>query len=1124
VPTLRDRTTANFAPVTQARGDAYAAEGRVRLGAPRDAIIDARVAGGRPVAYHVHLDGSSAARGLLLASCSCPDFEGGNLCKHLWATIRALDTARLGHLIPGDGPLQVDNADIEDDFDDDVDLEEPDGLTSRPRLSATRGRTRPAAGPPAPVGRRVLDWRRLVKPLSRPARAPRPAESQLPGEERPIGELWYVVNPAASSDANALVVEFFVRRGRGPVEQAPLVPVSLRRADIARLTNAADRELVALLLGAEAEAIDTRFRAPWAVPASFSRSAVPPVLDDVLLPRLAATGRLGWSEVDRSNRGLLHPLASEPSPPWHVRLVATPRGAGGGWRITSLLSRGEESMDMTEPLLVLRSGLLILRDRIGRIDSAESARWVDVFRRAEALDIAEGERDEFLRLLWESPSATSLELAEELRPAVLAVEPRPILRVSPQGATRYHDLLDGLVEFEYGGAIVALSDDRTSLVDVAGRRVVPRDRTREEELVDGLLQAGFRRPTMYGVPSKFDLEIFTKRFPDAARAALAAGWRVEAEGEWLRAAGNATLRVTSGVDWFELSGGVDFGGQIVGLPELLSAAGRGEKYIRLSDGSRGLLPEEWLEQVAPLRGLGMEEGDGLRFRPSQALLLESLLAGAPRVDRDAAFEKLIARLGAAATVEPREPPPGFVGRLRDYQKVGLGWFHFLREMGFGGCLADDMGLGKTVQVLALLEERRTRRLAPGDPRRPSIVVAPRSLVHNWIEEATRFVPRLAVLDYTGLDREERRHQMGHVDLIVTTYGTVRRDILALKEEMFDYVILDEAQAIKNAASLSAKACRLLPGRHRLAMSGTPIENHLGELGSLFEFLNPGLLGRTTAAKRLLSGAGKVEGGLERLGTALRPFLLRRTKAQVLTELPAKTEQTLWCELEPKQRKLYDSMKAYYQQSLSRQVASVGLARSRIHVLEALLRLRQAACHPGLLDAARKRDASAKIDTLLESLREVLDEGHKALVFSQFTSLLAIVRERLDREKLVYEYLDGKTRDRKARVNRFQTDPDCRLFLISLKAGGQGLNLTAADYVFILDPWWNPAVEAQAVDRAHRIGQERPVFAYRLIARGTVEEKILDLQGSKRRLADAIVSQDSGILRGLTLEDLKILLS
>ena len=323
---------------------------------------------------------------------------------------------------------------------------------------------------------------------------------------------------------------------------------------------------------------------------------------------------------------------------------------------------------------------------------------------------------------------------------------------------------------------------------------------------------------------------------------------------------------------------------------------------------------------------------------------------------------------------------------------------------------------------------------------------------------------------------------------------------------------------------AAKAARLLQADHRLALSGTPIENHLGELWSLFEFLNPGMLGRAAVFKDFVSARSANDEALPLIARAIRPFLLRRTKAQVAPELPERTEETRACELGPKQRALYDELRKHYQAALLQRVAKEGLAKSKIQVLEALLRLRQAACHPGLLDTQRRHEESAKLDLLFEELPSLVEKGHKTLVFSQFTSLLAIVREGLDERGITYAYLDGKTQDRQARVDRFQSDPACPVFLISLKAGGVGLNLTAAEYVYLLDPWWNPAVEAQAIDRAHRIGQTRPVFAYRLIAANTIEERILELQQKKRALAESVIDGGGGLIQDLTSEDLALLLS
>jgi len=603
---------------------------------------------------------------------------------------------------------------------------------------------------------------------------------------------------------------------------------------------------------------------------------------------------------------------------------------------------------------------------------------------------------------------------------------------------------------------------------------------------------------------------------------------VEADGGIYRRAGNFSLSVATGIDWFELRGGADFGGVNATLPQLLAAMKKGEGVVRLDDGSLGLLPEDWLKKFGLLAQVGKTEDDHLRFTRMQAGMLDAMLAAQPEATFDEAFAKAREELRRFEAIEPSVAPQGFVGELREYQNEGLGWLHFLRRFGFGGCLADDMGLGKTVQVLAMLETRRQLRASSPDGNGhdkpgPSLAVVPRSLIFNWRQEAERFTPQLRVLDHTGNTRaKDRCDHFGEHDLVLTTYGTLRRDIAKLKDIRFDYVVLDEAQAIKNAATASAKATRLLQADHRLCLSGTPIENHLGELWSLVEFLNPGMLGSSP----VFCGTGdrapdeQTRGVLAR---ALRPFILRRTKSQVAKDLPEKTEQTLYCELDEVQRKLYDDLRNHYRQSLLAKIDQDGMGRSKIQVLEALLRLRQAACHPGLIDKARTGESSAKLEALLPQLREVMEEGHKALVFSQFTSMLAIVRSRLDAEKIPYEYLDGRTRDRQAKVEAFQADGGCKPFLISLKAGGLGLNLTAADYVFLLDPWWNPAVEAQAIDRTHRIGQTRQVFAYRLIARDTVEERVLELQKTKRDLADSIINADNSLIRTLRREDLELLL-
>ena len=725
------------------------------------------------------------------------------------------------------------------------------------------------------------------------------------------------------------------------------------------------------------------------------------------------------------------------------------------------------------------------------------------------------------------PVVPPLNLPEELRLEEIHVPPRPCLRIRRDANRAWaQELLVADLSFDYAGVVAPFTDPRTRIY-LSDRRLLVREQEPIRAAQARLEALGVRSRANFSGLDGARFEFNQKKLPAIAQALVAEGWLIEAEGKLFRRSGAFHLDVSTGIDWFEVRGGLEFGDSVAPLPELLKAIQRGENMVRLDDGTYGMLPEDWLRQFGMLAGLGSTAGDHVRFRRSQAGLLDVLLAGQPQVSFDENFARIRRELAGFGGIQAASQPAAFCGQLRGYQREGLGWMLFLQRFGFGGCLADDMGVGKTAQVLALLQTRRDLRAssngngagAPG----PSLVVVPRSLVFNWKQEAARFTPDLRVLDHTGLGRS--MENFGAHDVILTTYGTLRRDAPAFRDFPFDYVVLDEAQAIKNAQTESAKAARLLQAGHRLALSGTPIENHLGELWSLFEFLNPGMLGAASVFK--LGGDAIRDPDTEMkqlLARALRPFILRRTKEQVVSELPPKLEQTLYCEMEEEQGRLYDELRRHYRDTLMKRIDTEGMAKSKMHVLEALLRLRQAACHPALLDKERAAQPSAKLDMLLPQLEEVLQEGHKALVFSQFTSFLSIVRKHLDSRKLSYEYLDGRTRDRQARVERFQTDPGCKLFLISLKAGGLGLNLTAADYVFLLDPWWNPAVEAQAIDRTHRIGQHRSVFAYRLIARDTVEEKVLALQNTKRDLADAIINADNSLIQKLSREDIELLLS
>jgi SNF2 family DNA or RNA helicase len=459
--------------------------------------------------------------------------------------------------------------------------------------------------------------------------------------------------------------------------------------------------------------------------------------------------------------------------------------------------------------------------------------------------------------------------------------------------------------------------------------------------------------------------------------------------------------------------------------------------------------------------------------------------------------------------------------LRPYQLAGVAWLDLLREAGFGGILADDMGLGKTVQILALLAMEKERRPESG----PTLVVAPTSLMENWSREAGRFAPNLKVLVLHGLGRKQLFDAIPEHDLVLTTYPLIARDHAVLLSRDWHMAVLDEAQVIKNPAAATSRWLGGIKAAHRFCLTGTPMENHLGELWSLMNFVNPGYLGDKTTFTRTWRTAIEKRGDQARaaaLRQRVKPFLLRRTKAEVATELPAKTEIVEKIPLEGKQREIYDAVRVSMAAKVRQAIAARGLARSHIVVLEALLRMRQACCDPQLL----KLDdnvvrPSAKLERLVEMVSELLSEGRKIIVFSQFTAMLEIIRARFDAAEVRYSLLTGETRNRKQAIDRFQ-ESKSDVFLVSLKAGGVGLNLTAADTVIIFDPWWNPAVEEQAIDRAYRIGQNKAVFVYRLMAADTIEEKMDDLKARKRALADGLYDREGRLGAALTEQDVDAL--
>ncbi|HQX48537.1 MAG TPA: SNF2-related protein [Planctomycetaceae bacterium] len=1048
--------------------------------------------------------------------CSCPYFAGAGQCKHLWATILQLDsdekkTARQARLpAPQTDIRQTSGQSSQQHQSSQQQARQPDWMTELRRLgSESTGSI--DAHTPASTGELIL-------------------QSQ---------QFWYVIDISRSVDKDSVTIDLMTQQFRASGALGSIKEFRLDRNTLDALKDPVHAPLMQQLLSITTSNLPAYSYSYYSQP-SVATVEIKPMFQPALLPQLAKTGRLCWRLSAQVPLEDVKFLTWQDDAVWEPVIDFVQKPAQQEWIITGrmiqntfIASNSIGAMQQTRPIadmmLMTSAGLAVFPESLAAVRPGDKEGWVRLLQRKPELRVSFDDHQLFLKQVLKTPALLRMPLPADFCPHRQNVTCKPRLRLLaadklPQ-MLRQMRYTFGVIDFLYDDVAVSIRNQHGAIWNDMEAQAFWRDFSVEADHLRSITELGGQSlPSHFRAPD-IDVQFVSSQTVNVIHKLMALGWEVEAEGAIIKQPGSFRIGVTSGLDWFELNADMDFDGVTAALPTLLQALKSGAYFVTLSDGSRGMLPEEWLRRYGTIASFGEVDGDTIRFKPSQAMILDALLDAQENVTRDRGFKAYCKKLKDFTGIKTRSAPKSFQGELRDYQKDGLSWLHFLNDFRLGGCLADDMGLGKTIQVLSLLEARRTRRLKSGETRRPSLVVVPKSLIFNWSNEATRFTPKLKIVNYTGLQR--RDHDLADVDIILTTYGTLRKDIVDLQATQFDYIVLDEAQAIKNSGSQAAKACRLLKADHRLAMTGTPVENHLGELWSLFEFLNPGMLGASSAFQKLTAASNNEDdkaAALNTLSKALRPFMLRRTKQQVLTELPGKTEQTLYCEMPPKQRKLYNELRDYYRVQLSSKIKELGLKRSKIHVLEALLRLRQAACHQGLIDSKRQNEDSAKLDTLLEQLTQIAEDGHKALVFSQFTSLLAIVKKKLDKVGIRYEYLDGKSNKRQEIVSRFQTDEKCPLFLISLKAGGHGLNLTAADYVFILDPWWNPAVEAQAVDRAHRIGQDRHVFAYRLICKDTVEERILEMQKDKQQLAESIISADASLIRSLSSEDLSLLLS
>ncbi len=622
--------------------------------------------------------------------------------------------------------------------------------------------------------------------------------------------------------------------------------------------------------------------------------------------------------------------------------------------------------------------------------------------------------------------------------------------------------------------------------------------------------------------------------------------------------GNPVLQLEvqeSSNDWFDIHAMVYFGDEVVPFKQFKNHILNGIREFTLPSGKIAILPDEWFTEYPDFLKFAKEghEDDTLKLKKHHYQLLNNVKGG-----QDKGIGKQY--IDTLKNLDPEETPapelPNTLNvQLRNYQQTGYSWLYFLKQNHFGGCLADDMGLGKTLQVLTLLLKEKEesnpgkvqtfrqdgqldlflsplsgivqqKNSSPKKGSSMSLIIMPSSLIHNWKAEILKFTPQLSCLQYTGNNRHESLQYFSHYDIILTTYGLVRNDIEYLKDFDFNYVVLDESQIIKNPSAKTAKVVKRLSGQNRLVLTGTPIENTLTDLWSQMAFLNPGLLGGYQFFKKEYVypiEKKNDETKRDKLRTLIKPFLLRRTKEEVTKELPSLTEKTHFCEMSKAHEKEYERIKSYYRNQIMQSIEKEGFQKSQFMILQGLTQLRLASNHPGLVNEDFDQD-SGKFNEIIHKVESVANENHKILIFSQFVRHLNYFKEYLDNQNMGYSMLTGDTKNREKIINEFREDPSKQVFLISLKAGGVGLNLVEADYVFITDPWWNPAAESQAINRAHRIGQDKSVISYKFITRGTIEEKILKLQEKKSALVRDIITANQNLNNHLTQEDLEMLLN
>ncbi len=751
--------------------------------------------------------------------------------------------------------------------------------------------------------------------------------------------------------------------------------------------------------------------------------------------------------------------------------------------------------------------------------------------------IPQNEISDFLDKVWVKLPPTNFyeqeKFIQQIKPIFVSAKYNPKLYLKEEGSLLVLEI-HNIYETEHGEFLIPGPDPnlQTGSYKFEGKTfLIERDQQKEKELIESLINMNFQSRNNYTwfLEPEEAINFLLDLYPELVKKYRVYGEKNLKKYRVRHTPPKVVAKVERDkeeTDWFNVDLNVKYEDISVPIEKIWKAWLKGKRYIQLKDGSYASLPESWLRKLKDklaVMGFDPEKVPKKKFNKYEAPVINKLLDDVEDIVEDPFWTKLKKKISDFKQITPVPQPKGIKAKLRPYQLQGLSFLNFLFEFGFGGILADEMGLGKTIQTLALLQHLKEKKKIKG----PHLIIVPTSVLPNWQKEIKKFVPSMKELVIYGSKRESLFKEIPKSDIVLTTYALLRRDLDELSNYEYTSVILDEAQNIKNPNTITARSVKKLKTKFRLCLSGTPIENSLIELWSIFEFLMPGFLGSQSSFQR--GFVKPIKDGdqetLEYLKARVKPFILRRTKAEVVKELPPKVEHVYYTALVDEQRELYVALTKKLRDQVLKKVDEKGIEKSQMYILDALLKLRQICCHPRLLKldmpGINTNIPSGKFEAFKDLIINIIEDGHKVLVFSQFVQMLHIIRSWLKLNNIKFCYLDGSSKDRFEQVERFNNDESIPVFLISLKAGGTGLNLTAADYVIHYDPWWNPAVENQATDRTHRIGQTKKVFSYKLICENTVEEKILQLQEKKKGIADAIIPGQSH-LKSLTREDLEML--